>query len=49
MSLFRSGTGADPGLQVRGAHLKKLRREEGAVKSRDLNYELIRHSIRHGL
>ena len=25
-------TGADPGLQVRGAHLKKLRRAEGGAK-----------------
>ena len=26
-------TGADPGFQVRGAHLKKLRRAEGGAKS----------------
>ena len=25
-------TGADPGFQVRGAHLKKLRRAEGCAK-----------------
>ena len=25
-------TGADPGFQVRGAHLKKLRRAEGGAK-----------------
>ena len=25
-------TGADPGFQVRGAHLKKLRRAEGGTK-----------------
>jgi len=27
-----SSTGADPGFQVRGAHLKKLRRMEGGAK-----------------
>jgi hypothetical protein len=30
--LLVSITGADPGFQVRGAHLKKLRRAEGGAK-----------------
>jgi hypothetical protein len=29
---MRSNAGADPGFQVRGAHLKKLRRAEGGAK-----------------
>jgi hypothetical protein len=31
-------TGADPGFQVRGAHLKKMRRAEGGAK----NFEVFR-------
>ena len=29
---WQSVSGADPGFQVRGAHLKKLRRAEGGAK-----------------
>jgi hypothetical protein len=32
MVLLERDTGADPGFQVRGAHLKKLRRAEGGAK-----------------
>ena len=32
MFIKHINTGADPGLQVRGAHLKKLRRAEGGAK-----------------
>ena len=31
-ALYSSLTGADPGFQVRGAHLKKLRRVEEGTK-----------------
>jgi hypothetical protein len=31
-ALYTQVSGADPGLQVRGAHLKKLRRAEGGAK-----------------
>jgi hypothetical protein len=34
-------TGADPGFQVRGAHLKKMRRAEGGAK----NFEVFRVKI----
>jgi hypothetical protein len=30
--LLKTTSGADPGFQVRGAHLKKLRRSEGGAK-----------------
>ena len=32
LELFEKLSGADPGFQVRGAHLKKLRRAEGGAK-----------------
>jgi hypothetical protein len=31
-ALYTQVSGADPGFQVRGAHLKKLRRAEGGAK-----------------
>jgi hypothetical protein len=37
--------GADPGFQVRGGHLKKLRRAEGGAKFLDMLFLIKEHTL----